>query len=80
MTANATKAKKKHLPLPKRFNVAMTDAAYARLRKINARYGFGNNYCLTFLLENLDEIADADRLAGLFDRMTEEWGSPKEAC
>ena len=68
---------KKHYPLPKRFNVAMTDKAYARLRALNADYGFGNNYLLTFLLENLDEIADQDALDRVFRALIDEWGAPE---
>lgn len=66
----------KRLPLPKRFNCALTEDAYARLRELNASYGFGNNYCLTFLLENLDRIADAGKLDAVFQEMTAEYGAP----
>ncbi len=68
---------KKHYPLPKRFNVAMTDKAYACLRALNADYGFGNNYLLTFLLENLDEIVDQDALDRVFRALIDEWGAPE---
>ena len=54
----------------------MTDAAYARLRELHAAYGFGNNYCLTFLLENLDEICDPEALDRVFQTMIEEYGAP----
>jgi hypothetical protein len=64
--------RKKHYPLPKRFNVAMTEAAYARLRALSARTGLGNNYCLTVLLERLDEIADGDRLDAAFRAFREK--------
>ena len=67
---------RKRYPLPKRFNVAMTDAAYGRLRALNAAYGFGNNYCLTFLLENLDEICDPKALDRVFKKLIEEHGAP----
>ena len=66
----------KRLPLPKRFNCAVTEKAYSALRGLNAEYGFGNNYCLTFLLENLDRIADKDELAAVFQEMTLEYGAP----
>ncbi|MCB1368206.1 MAG: hypothetical protein KDK00_10620 [Rhodobacteraceae bacterium] len=66
----------KRLPLDKRFNCAVTEQAYARLRSLNAQYGFGNNYCLTFLLENLDRIADKDELDAVFAEMTAEYGAP----
>ena len=67
---------RKHYPLPKRFHAALSEAAYDRLRAINAETGLGNNYCLTVLLENLDEIADADRLAEAFGRFVEVSGAP----
>jgi len=66
----------KRLPLPKRFACAVTEQAYDRLRGLNARYGFGNNYCLTFLLENLDRIADKDALDAVFAEKTAEYGAP----
>ncbi len=69
-------AARKHYPLPRRLNVAMTDKAHARLRQLNTEYGFGNNYLLTFLLENLDEIADPHALDRVFNRLIAEFGSP----
>ena len=42
-----------HKPLPKRFNVALTDAAYANLRALAGESCLGNNYVLTVLLEQL---------------------------
>ena len=69
---------KKRYPLPKRFNAALSEAAYARLRAINAETGLGNNYCLTVLLENLDEIADADRLAEAYGRFIAAHCGPAE--
>lgn len=78
---STTKSGKRRLPLPKRFNVAMTEEAYAALRALNARYGFGNNYCLTFLLENLDAVADAGRLEAMYQAKVEEFGRPaNSAC
>ena len=67
----------KRLPLPRRFQAALTDAAYERLRALNARHGLSNNYLLTVLLENLDEIADEARLAAAFDRFVAEYGAPE---
>jgi hypothetical protein len=64
--------RKTHVPLPKRFGVAMTESAYARLRALSARTGLGNNYCLTVLLERLDEIADEDRLGAAFRAFRDE--------
>ena len=66
----------KRLPLPRRFNVAMTEKAYARLRTLNADYGLGNNYLLTVLLENLDAIADAGKLDKIYTDFIAEYGSP----
>ncbi len=68
--------KPKRLPLPKRFNAAMTEDAYTRLRALNGRYGLSNNYLLTVLLERLDDYADAGKLAGVFDDFIAEYGAP----
>lgn len=66
----------KRMPLPKRFNCAVTENAYTALRGLNEQYGFGNNYCLTFLLENLDRIADKQELDAVFKEMSVEYGAP----
>jgi len=66
----------KRLPLPKRFNAALTETAYARLRALNARYGLGNNYLLTVLLDNLDTFADARKLDAAFEAFIADYGSP----
>ena len=66
----------KRFPLPKRFNAALSEKAYANLRAINARYGLGNNYILTVLLENLDDIAKNRALAKAFDDFIREYGAP----
>ncbi|MFQ5624632.1 MAG: hypothetical protein ACE5FS_14700 [Paracoccaceae bacterium] len=66
----------KRLPLPKRFNAAMTEAAYAKLRELNGRYGLGNNYLLTVPLENLDRYADDGRLDQVFREFIEVYGAP----
>jgi hypothetical protein len=68
--------KAKHWPLPKRFNVAMTDKAYARLRALSEETGLGNNYLLTILLENLDRYADVDALDRVFQEIFAEYGQP----
>ena len=73
------KDKPKRLPLPKRFNAAMTDAAYDRLRILNARYGLSNNYLLTVLLERLDDYADAEKLDQAFRDLIAEYGAPDPA-
>lgn len=69
--------KPKRLPLPKRFQAALTDEAYARLRGLNEKWGLGNNYLLVVLLERLDEYADADKLEGVFRSFVDEFGAPK---
>lgn len=54
----------------------MTEAAYARLRGLNADYGLGNNYLLTVLLENLDAYADEAKLNQAFDDFIQEYCPP----
>ena len=66
----------KNLPLPKRFNAALTKPAYARLRALNAEYGLGNNYLLTVLLERLDDYADPKALDAAFQSFISEYGAP----
>ena len=66
----------KRLPLPKRFSVAMTDEAYAKLRKLHEELGWGNNYLLTFLLENFDEIIDRKKFDKVMADIKEEYGAP----
>lgn len=69
---------KKHYPLPKRFNAALSEDAYAQLRALNARYGYSNNYLLTILLENLEEIADEQAMEQVFQRFIAEYGAPEK--
>ena len=66
----------KRLPLPKRFNVAMTDAAYANLRKLNDELGWGNNYLLTFILENFEDMIDRKKFDQVMAGIREEYGAP----
>ncbi|MGB1876862.1 MAG: hypothetical protein ACPHGY_08095 [Rhodospirillaceae bacterium] len=68
---------KKRYPLPKRFSAALSEKAYARLGAINAEHGFGNNYCLRFLLELLDAVADLKKLDQVYRDAAAEYGSPK---
>jgi hypothetical protein len=72
----ATKATPKRLPLPKKFACSLTEPAYDRLRALNAAHGLGNNYCLTVLLENLDAIADRDKLDAAFAAFIDAYGAP----
>lgn len=67
---------RKRLPLPRRFNAALTDEAYDRLRSLSEQYGLSNNYLLTVLLERLDDYADTDRLDEAFRAFIEEYGAP----
>ena len=66
----------KRLPLPVRRNVSLTEPAYDRLRRLNRTYGLGNNYLLVVLLENLDSIADPDRLDAAYRDFIAEYGAP----
>lgn len=66
----------KRYPLPKRFNAALSEKAYERLRSLNEKYGYGNNYLLTILLENLNDIADQDALEHVFEAFKVEYGAP----
>ena len=67
----------KRYPLPKRFNAALSEAAYARLRDLNEQWGLGNNYLLVVLLEQLDSYADKDALDAAFRDFINEYGAPK---
>ncbi len=67
----------KRLPLSKKFSASLTEDAYDRLRALNETYHLSNNYLLTVLLENLDEIADEEKLAAVFERFIAEYGAPK---
>jgi hypothetical protein len=66
----------KRFPLPKRFNVALSEKAYANLRALNARYHYGNNYLLTILLENIEEIADDSVVEKIFADFRAQYGAP----
>lgn len=69
--------KPKRLPLPKRFQAALTEDAYSQLRGLNEKWGLGNNYLLVVLLERLDTYADADKLDTVFQDFIEEYGAPE---
>lgn len=66
----------KRYPPPKRFNAALSEAAYAQLRALNGRYGFSNNYLLTILLENLNRFSDPEALDRVFRDFAAEYGAP----
>ncbi|MEM9050189.1 MAG: hypothetical protein AAGC92_15905 [Pseudomonadota bacterium] len=58
----------------------LTEAAYDRLRALNATYGLGNNYLLVVLLERLDEIADPQALDQAFDGFIAEYGGQTQSA
>ena len=66
----------KRYPLPKRFNAALSEQAYARLRALNEQYHYGNNYLLTILLENFEEITDDSAVKKAFADFAAEYGAP----
>lgn len=68
--------RKKRFPLPKRFNAALSDAAYTRLRTLNDEYGLSNNYLLVVLLERLHDFADPVALDAAFRTFIAEHGTP----
>lgn len=53
---------KYRLPLPKRFNAAMSEEAYANLRRLAEQTGLSNNYVLTAVFENAGSLIDEDDL------------------
>ena len=67
----------KRFPLPKRFNAALSEEAYAKLRALNAKWGLGNNYLLVILLENLERYADPEALDHAFRDFIAEYGAPE---
>lgn len=66
----------KRYPLPKRFNAALSEKAYAQLRALNDRYHYGNNYLLTIILENFESIADLEAVEQAFSAFADEYGAP----
>ena len=66
----------KRYPLPKRFNVALSEKAYKQLRGLNEEYGYGNNYLLTIVLENFEAITDPKAVAKIFSDFKAGYGSP----
>ena len=68
---------KKRYPLPKRFNLALSEKAFTNLRKLNEEFNYGNNYLLTILLENIGEVTNRDALKDAFDRFEKEYGAPQ---
>ena len=68
----------KRFPLPKRFNAALSEKAYEKLRSLNDRYHYGNNYLLTILLENLDRIVISEEMEKAFADFKDEFGMPSQ--
>jgi len=66
----------KRYPLPKRFNVALSDKAYENLRNLNEKYHYGNNYLLTIILENFATITDTKSVEKVFDNFKNDYGAP----
>ena len=66
----------KRFPLPRRFNAAMSDKAYDKLRALSAKYGYGNNYLLTIVFETLDDVADPAALERVFAEFSAKYGAP----
>lgn len=66
----------KRYPLPKRFNVALSEKAYDNLRALNDKYGYGNNYLLTVLLENIDAVTTQEEVDKVFKIFKDEYGAP----
>ena len=64
--------RKRHKPLPKRFSVAMSEAAYASLRALAGETCLGNNYVLTVLFENMDRVIDRKAFRKAVDDMLGE--------
>lgn len=62
--------------LPKRFNAAMSEEAYKQLRVLNEKYGYGNNYLLTIVLENFERITDPEAVDRVFAKFAAEFGAP----
>lgn len=66
----------KRYPLPKRFQLSLSERAYQNLRVLNEKYGYGNNYLLTVLLENIDDVVNPSELESVFEKFSQEYGRP----
>ncbi len=66
----------KKYPLPKRFSAALSEKAYMRLRALNESYHYGNNYLLTIILENFDDITATEAVEKAFSDFAAEYGAP----
>ncbi len=54
----------------------MSEKAYAQLRALNEKYHYGNNYLLTIILENFEEITSEDAVEKAFADFAAEYGAP----
>ena len=52
----------KRFRLTRRFNVAMTEDGYRRLRRFAQEAGLDEGEALSFLFENFDSVTDGDNL------------------
>ncbi len=52
----------KRFRLTRRFNLAMTEDGYRRLRRFAQEAGLDEGEALSFLFENFDSVTDADNL------------------
>ena len=52
----------KRLRLTRRFNIAMSEDGYRRLRRFAAEAGLDEGEALSFLFENFDSVTDNDNL------------------
>lgn len=59
-------------PLPKRFNAAMSEEAYAELRRLAELTGLSNNYVLTALLEHRADLFSDEAFKQAAATMLEE--------
>ncbi|WP_113912545.1 hypothetical protein [Roseovarius dicentrarchi] len=50
----------KRFRLTRRFNTAMTEDAYRRLRRLSQEAGLDEGEALSFLFENFDSVIDED--------------------
>ena len=52
----------KRFRLTRRFNAAMTEDGYRRLRRFSSEAGLDEGEALSFLFEHFDSVTDADNL------------------
>ena len=67
----------KRFRLTRRFNVAMTEDGYRRLRKFAEEAGLDEGEALSFLFENFTSVMDHDNLAARLRLFNAELDSRK---